>query len=283
MRLFMLGLVLWLTTGAAGAQTRPAPCGQVITVATHEQTTTRYALSVPDTTVAPEVPRMALVLLVGGEGYLKLDDQGCPKALKGNSLVRSIPHFHEAGFITALVDAPSDHHGEDGLGGFRAAAEHAKDLGAVIADVRTRTQVPVWVVGTSRGSISAANAAARLTGANAPDGAVLTSALMWGTDRGRKAWTAQTVFDLPLESIQIPLLVLGHEHDKCMRSQPTPMSRIAQRVRSTQKQVVTVTGGPGNPGPVDLSACEGHSPHGFIEQEAEVVAGIARFIRAGKY
>ncbi len=283
MRLFMLGFVLLLTTAASGAQTRPARCGQVVTVTTHEQTTTRYALSVPDATVAPEVPRMALVLLVGGDGHLKLSDEGCPKALKGNSLVRSIPLFRDAGFITALVDAPSDHQGEDGLGGFRAAAEHAQDLGTVIADVRARIQVPVWVVGTSRGSISAANAAARLTGANAPDGVVLTSALMWGTDRGRKAWTAQTVFDLPLESIHIPLLVLGHEQDKCMRSQPTHMDRIAQRVRSTQKQVVTITGGPGNPGPVDLSACEGSSPHGLIEQEAEVAAGIARFIRAGKY
>jgi hypothetical protein len=29
--------------------------------------------------------RMALGLLVGGGGYLALDDKGCPRALQGNS------------------------------------------------------------------------------------------------------------------------------------------------------------------------------------------------------
>ncbi len=109
------------------------------------------------------------MLLVGGGGHLDLDDQGCPRALTGNSLVRSLPHFHGAGFVTALVDAPSDHPGEDGLAGFRSATEHAEDLGKVIADVRARTKAElVWLVGTSRGSISAVNAAARLSGPPRP-------------------------------------------------------------------------------------------------------------------
>jgi hypothetical protein len=42
--------------------------------------------------------------------------------------------------------------------------------------LRMRTQGAVWLVGTSRGSISALNAAARLSGPSAPDGIVLTSA-----------------------------------------------------------------------------------------------------------
>ncbi len=32
-----------------------------------------------------------------------------------------------------------------------------------------------------------------------------------------------------------------------------------------------------------IEACEGRSPHGFIGQEAEVAAGIARFVLGGKY
>jgi len=33
----------------------------------------------------------------------------------------------------------------------------------------------------------------------------------------------------------------------------------------------------------DTEFFEGRSPHGFVEQEAEVAAGIARFIRGGSY
>jgi len=197
--------------------------------------------------------------------------------------VRSIPHFHDRGFVTALVDASSDHPGEDGLAGFRIATEHAEDLGKVIADVRARTEAPVWLAGTSRGSISAANAAARLSGASAPDGLVLTSALMSGQSGARKAWVAQTVFDLPLEAIRMPVLVVGHAADKCLRSPADLMGRVAARTNGAREQVVTVTGGPGRSGLPNLEGCEGRAPHGFVEQEAEVAAGIARFIRGGSY
>jgi hypothetical protein len=46
-----------------------------------------------------------------------------------------------------------------------------------------------------------------------------------------------------------------------------------------------VNGGPGVAAgtQVSIDACLGRSPHGFIEQEAEVAAGIARFIRGGRY
>ncbi len=251
-------------------------CGEVVTIPTHGNTTTRYAFA------SPPDAKGALVLLAGGGGHLDLDDKGCPRALTGNSLVRSIAHFHALGFATALVDAPSDYPGDDGLGGFRIAAEHADDLGKIIAHVRVRAKVPVWLAGTSRGSISAANAAARLSGPAAADGVVLTSALMVG-DRGKKAWVAQTLFDVALESIKMPVLVIGHADDKCLRSPPSEMERITARTNGAREQVVTVTGGPGRSGAPSLAACEGRAPHGFADQEAEVAAGIARFIAGGKY
>lgn len=213
-----LVLLLWATAALAQSTTAPpAGCGEVVTIATHGRTTTRYALTYPSGTAAP-AGRIALVLLAGGGGHLDLDDTGCARALTGNSLVRLLPHFHGAGFVTALVDAPSDHPGEDGLAGFRVAAEHAEDLGRVIAAVRARTKAPVWLVGTSRGAISAVNAAARLAGPAASDGLVLTSALMSGFSGGRKPWVAHTVFDLPLEAIRMPVLVVGHAADTCIRS-----------------------------------------------------------------
>jgi hypothetical protein len=285
MRPWIVAVLLLLSPATIPAQSNaPAPggCGDVVTIETHDRTTTRYALASPASEPA-QGGRTALVLLLGGGGHLDLDDRGCARALMGNSLVRSLPHFHGAGFATALVDAPSDHHGADGLGGFRIRAEHAEDLGKVIADVRVRTGGPVWLVGTSRGSISAVNAAARLSGPSAPDGVVLTSALMSGTSGGQKAWTAHTVFDLPLEAIRVPVVVVGHASDKCLRSPADLMGRISARTNGVREQVVTVTGGSGRTGAPSLQACEGRTPHGFVEQEAEVVAGIARFIRGDKY
>ncbi|MGH8709532.1 MAG: hypothetical protein ACREVD_15920, partial [Burkholderiales bacterium] len=94
-------------------------CGEVVTVQTRDGTTTRIVL------VVPPGAKAALVLLPGGGGHLALDAQGCPRKLQGNSLVRSQALFHAAGLATALVDAPSDHAGEDGLGAFRAQAAHA--------------------------------------------------------------------------------------------------------------------------------------------------------------
>lgn len=278
-------VLLGLGLAARAALAQPVGCGDLVTLPTHERSTTRYALAGP-----PAASAGVLVLLVGGGGHLDLDDLGCPRALKGNSLVRSLPLFHQAGLATALVDAPSDHSGDDGLAGFRIAEAHAQDIGRVIADVRTRMgdkgiKGPVWLVGTSRGSISAANAASRLAGAAAPDGLVLTSAVTAGA-RARKAWVAQSVFDLPLEAVHMPVLVVGHADDPCVRTPATLMARITERTQGIREQVVTVTGGPGRTdsrGAPGIDACEGRSPHGFIGQEAEVAAGIARFVGGGRY
>lgn len=278
---FVLAIAMGHPAGTTVAWASNA-CGEVIGIETHDGTTTRYSITHPKN-IPADAQRVALVLLVGGGGFLNLDERGCARALTGNSLVRSIPHFLDAGFVAVLVDAPSDHFGGDGLAGFRTEARHAEDLGKVIADVRARTKAAIWLVGTSRGSISAANAAARLPGAFAPDGVVLTSALMSGQVGARKPWVADTVFDLPLESIRIPLLVVGHSADSCVRSPATLMGRIVDRTKSPRQQVVTVEGGGGGLGKGGIEACEGRSPHGFITQEAEVVAGIARFIRGGRF
>ncbi len=269
-------LVAALMSGEASAK----PCGTVVTLPVRGGAQLQYVLAGPE---APHAARGALVLLAGGDGVLDLDAQGCPRLLKGNSLVRSSPLFRAAGWATAMVDAPSDHRQEDGLAAFRASAAHADDLGRVIADLRRRGHSPVWVIGTSRGSISAANASARLRGAEAPDGMVLTSLLTVGTTAGRKPWTAQTVFDLPLEAIAIPALLVGHALDRCMRSPADAMPRVEARITSARRQVVVVAGGAGTEGPRGPEACEGRSPHGFQGQEAELVNGLLRFIDGGRY
>lgn len=260
----------WMATVALIFPLAALACGELRTLQVRDGVTLRYAL------VAPPGAKAALVLLPGGGGHLDLDDQGCPRKLMGNTLVRSQALFHAEGLATALVDAPSDHAGEDGLGGFRAQPAHAADLGKVVADLRTRVKGPVWLVGTSRGAISATNAASRLADI---EGVVLTSPVTVGTARGRKAWTAQTALDNPIESIRAPLLVVSHAQDGCFRSPPSGAQGIADRYKGARVQAVIVTGGSSGPG----DACGGRSLHGFNGVEAEVAGGIARFVRGEKY
>jgi hypothetical protein len=312
-RLWILALVMAWVPVVAGAQAAGEAvaqgCGRVAEVATARGATIRYALAGPTVSTAlagssastastasatgppamaassvPVQAEVVLVLLPGGSGRVNLDDAGCPRALRGNWLVRSQALFRAAGFATALVDTPSDRTGDDGYGGFRAEAAHADDLARVIADVRTRTGASqVWLSGTSRGSISAANGAARLAGAQAPDGVVLSSIVTTGgRPVGGRTWIAQTVFDVPLSALRVPLLAIGHAEDGCVRSPAGLTARVTEATASARRQVVIVTGGPRGRHDA-IESCEGRSPHGFIEQEAEVVAGIARFVRGGDY
>jgi hypothetical protein len=226
---------------------------------------------------------VALVLLPGGPGFADLDAAGCARKLTGNSLIRTRGLFHQAGFVTALVDAPSNYRGVDGLGGFRLAPAHADDIGRVIADVRKRTNLPVWLVGTSRGSISAVNAASRLQGEEAPDGLVLTSPVTSGRVGGRKDWVAQTVFSAQLGAIKVPILIVVHANDSCIRTPPALATSIAPRTVSAKKQTVTIKGGATKHGAVDVDACQGRTAHGFLGQEEEVTQGIVRFVRGGNF
>jgi hypothetical protein len=91
------------------------------------------------------------------------------------------------------------------------------------------------------------------------------------------------VFDLPLTDIAQPLLVVVHAQDNCLRSPPTESARVIGATRSVRAQAVSVTGGPGVRTADPLQACEGRSPHGFAEQEADVAQGIARFVRGARY
>lgn len=281
--LSLVGMAVGLSMAQPYATQPDGRCGELITVETHDRTTTRYSLAPPGVGRAESAP-ITLMLLIGGGGNINLDAKGCPRSLSRNVLMRMMPIFHAAGFSTAVVDAPSDSSDGDGLAAFRTTPQHAEDLGKVIADVRARTNGAVWLVGHSRGTISAANAAARPTGAGAADGVILLSAMMSGDPRARKPLARQSLFELPLKSITAPVLIIGHAADNCERSPAELMEKITAGTQGARKQVATVTGGPIQPGrPINLAACEVRQPHDFVDQEADIAAGIIRFIRGESF
>jgi pimeloyl-ACP methyl ester carboxylesterase len=249
---------------------------------TRTASVTRYSW-LPGAT--PEPTGVAVLLLVGGGGTLDLDSAGCPQRLKHNILVRTAPLLRAAGVTTALVDAPSDWRGDDGLAGFRLDAAHAADLGQVVADLRRRSGArAVWLIGHSRGSLSAANAAGRLTGAQAPEGVVLASPMLYGEPSKRRPWVAQTLRDTDVLAYGGALLLVGHAADNCPRSLSEGLEALAQGAGAARVQVARVTGGPQPEGrSPSLAACEVGQAHDFVDQDRIFVEGVLRFIQGGRF
>lgn len=214
-------------------------------------------------------PDSVLVLLTGGNGQLGLYDNGSMRH-DGNFLVRSRDLFVRRGHAVILVDTPSDHRE---LGGtFRDSPEHAADLGAVVAWARTTFGKPVWIVGTSRGTHSAANAAMTLRGAQAPDGIVLTSTILASNRFGSSA--ARPVQDWNLQELHIPVLVMHHQDDGCQVTPPARLPELMARLAGTRSALRTYTGGAAR-GPL----CEAFAHHGFNGIEDQVVGDMSAWIR----
>ena len=204
-----------------------------------------------------------LMLLPGGEGGIGAVKGGPPRSK--NFLVRSRDLFAAEGFNLAVVGKPSDH--DDMTLEFRASPEHVEDLRVIAAKLRAELGVPVWLVGTSRGSVSAAAAATRLDAALVA-GIVLTSSI---TD----ARMGPAVTSLPLADIRVPVLVLHHQRDACRLSDPRDAHLIVEALANAPvKKLLLVDGGSWPYGP----ACEPMHYHGYNGMEAEAVKDIARFI-----
>lgn len=230
----------------------------------------RPGVSLPLLLISPESsPAAGLLIYVGGGGGIGLKADREPGKRGGNFLFRTADMFVQAGFLVAIIDTPSDH--RTSLWNLRTDKDHAKDAAAAIALLRSRTTKQVWVIGTSMGSASAANAAARL-GDDGPDGAVLTSSV---TELSRN--TAESVLTVDLEAIRIPLLVVNHQDDACFAALPRKAQRILDEASNSPRRERMIFTGGKSP---ESDACEPFSPHGFFGIEQDVVTAITDWIRS---
>jgi pimeloyl-ACP methyl ester carboxylesterase len=167
------------------------------------------------------------------------------------------------------LDAPSDRLSFPYLSGFRQTPEHVADLKAAIAWAREASKVPVWLVGTSRGTQSAAYTATELLGPEGPDGLVLTSSIL--TDEKSRPVPA-----MPVEKIRVPVLVVHHEQDGCSLCSFSKVPALMAKLKSSShSELLSFRGGQNNGDP-----CDAFAYHGFNGIESEVVRQIATWVLA---
>lgn len=273
----LLPALVALVVAAAGIEARAQGPAAVVDLDVRPGVTLRYLA------MAPEKPARAAVLLFpGGQGVADIPDRpDAGWARQGNFLVRSRELFRQHALFVAVLDAPSDHKGEGGLGAFRIAPEHAEDVALVIADLRRRAPgTPVWLVGTSRGTISAVNAAARLKPPRAADGLVLTSTLTGrAPGRNTRPGVAETVYDADLGTVRLPALLVYHRADACPRTSPGDVPALQRKLSAaTQVDTIAIDGGAAP----QSDGCGPLDAHGFLGREPEAVAAIANWILAAK-
>jgi dienelactone hydrolase len=258
------GLKIWLpfVFSACVAQANAQVSQTVVDIPTRPGVMERMVV------LSPQHPQAAVILLAGGHGGLQIMPAGAFKWGQNNFLVRSRQLFADQGLLVAVVDAPSDHQGPPYLAGFRESPQHVADIKAAIAWARKQANVPVWLVGTSRGTQSAAYVATELTGPDGPDGLVLTSTIL--TDPKERS-----VPLMPLGKLHLPVLVVQHEQDGCPHCSFSDVPKLMDKLdHVTRKQLLSFRGGENRGDP-----CEAFAYHGFNGLERDVVGQIAAWIK----
>jgi hypothetical protein len=256
MRRLSLAVALCLPIGCASAE-------DIVTLPTRGGVTQSYLLAAPDGGKAQAVA----LLFAGGMGRVDLERETARRGPdRGNFLVRSRQLFAQRGIAAAVMDAPSDE--TAGMNDeFRLGSSHAADIAKVVADLKSRFPgAPVFLVGTSRGTLSAASAGKQL--GQAVDGVVLTATLFLAA--GQRPGLSG--FDFA--TIPSPVLFVHHVDDGCAYTPYSSARRLAGRF-----PVVSVSGGR----PAESKPCEAMSAHGFLGKEPETVGAIANWMLKRAY
>jgi pimeloyl-ACP methyl ester carboxylesterase len=254
-------LVLLTVLGCGGAvRAQAIPSGEVMFV------DTRAGVRVPLFTVwNPQATATVVLFSGGGGGYGTLKPDGWPGSR--NFLIRTGKLWAGYPFNVVMVGRPSDGIDlqDDAV---RVGDLHAADNLAVFNAIQAKSPLPLWIVGTSMGTISAASAAIHDTRGQIA-GVVLTSSIT-----AYKMAGAVTRQDLG--KIRVPTLVVHHARDACRVCTPYEAKAIPAALNNVPvKALLMVQEGAGESG----DPCEALHFHGYIGAEASAVDQVARWIQ----
>lgn len=253
-RLALAGLLAALSFSAAGAR------DSLVTIESRPRVTQSFILMEP-----AKPARAVVVAWPSGDGVIGLTESGMTHTVA--FFPRASRRFVDAGVTLAIVDVPSDKPG--GLSyEARMSPEHLADVAAVIAAVRARTQLPIFLAGFSRATLSAAGGAARL----GPD--VLAGVILASSVTVRAGIASHSVHDAALGEIRVPVLVLHHSDDDCMLTPPDGVRAVLQALTAAPRKNSHMLHG----GTAGSGGCFAHTPHDFIGAEAEAVEAVVAWI-----
>jgi alpha-beta hydrolase superfamily lysophospholipase len=211
----------------------------------------------------PSPPVAAVVMFPGGDGWIGVSANGSI-ARPANFLIRTQAKWLARGFLFVAVDAAQS---LAGTKGDRVGAANQRAIAEIVRAVRQRTTAPIWLVGTSAGAPAAVAGAASLP-PNAIRGVVISSPVSVSGPR-------DSVFDVPLRLVTVPVLIQIHRYDGCQFTPPANAARIKATLTSARAVEVQEFSG----GDAPRSApCEAFAQHGFIGLEDRVVNAAADWI-----
>ncbi len=222
-------------------------------------------------------PTASVILMAGGHGKLDVS-KSSGKVRFGwggkNNLVRTREMYADQGFLVATMDSPTDRGKMNAI--WRMSEAHVEDIGAVTKYLKQMANVPVWVIGTSKGSFSAANAGISLK--ESINGIVLTSSIT----KSKSGWKIYDdypngIANMNLANVTVPVLIVSHEDDQCALTPASDISMLASQFTASVKVEKSIISGGDAP---KSGPCKALSAHGFLGVEADVVKKIASFIKS---
>jgi pimeloyl-ACP methyl ester carboxylesterase len=204
------------------------------------------------------------ILYVGGEGML-----GPANRLTRNFLMRIREQLAAAGIGLIYPGLPSDR--RQGLGNSRSDDEHVKDAAAIVAWAHAWSPAPIFLIGTSRGTVSAVNIAAHLP-PNTFAGVALTSSV---TRRSRNGEYEIDFRDA--DAITAPALVMHHREDACGVTPPGNVPKLVESLKtSSHVETIWISGG----SEPQSDACEAMARHGYIGVESEAADKLVDWMKS---
>lgn len=211
----------------------------------------------------PARPRASIVMLPGGAGDVGVERDGGVRH-GDNFLVRTRSLWTARGYAVVIPDSID---GAD-LRGSRSSAAYAAVVARLVAFAHNQASGPVFLIGTSQGSIAAVNGAAHARQGTVA-GVVLTESV------SIQGGSHETVFDADPQDVRIPALVVANQDDGCRVAPPANADRLASAmIHSPSVRVAYVSGGETR----SDNACGSLTPHGYDGIEGKVVELISNWL-----
>jgi hypothetical protein len=212
----------------------------------------------------PESPRGTIVMLPGGAGEIGIDAEG--DLLHGkNFVIRTRDMWLARGYAVIIPDAV----GGQSMRGKRSSPTYAQVIEDLVNFGHAEAPGPVFLLGTSQGSVAAMNGAAHLS-RDKLAGVVLTESV------SRLSKSGETVFDASPDRVTVPALIVANRTSACHVAPAEDAPRLAAAItRSPEVEVLYVQGGT-----TRSWDCGSESPHGYFGIENAVVDKIATWLDA---